>query len=46
MKEFFRLDDMLNNMKIVYGQINLIIEQIEMAIILLQDRRFGHRQVK
>ncbi len=37
---------MLNNRRIPYGQINLIIEQIEMDIIIPQDQKFGNKQVR
>jgi cysteine synthase A len=46
MIDLYRLSVMLNNMKILYGQINLIIERIEMDIIKQPDRRSGHKQVE
>ena len=42
---FYRQDVMLNNMKIQSGQINLIIELIDMVITLQQVLKFGPKQV-
>ena len=41
----FRHVDMLNHLIMLYGLINLITLLIDMDIILLQDQKYGNKQV-